>query len=110
MGLLAHLYVHLPRLIYVAFSLYGLGLVLFRWQVTRLLTMERRFLLLFFLLELGNTVASGLIKTIVDAPVDPTAWLTVLTQSFLAAYLHYSVPREYRSLRRRLDVRRRRRR
>lgn len=85
-----------PRLIYIGFSLYALAVLLTRWQVTRVMTQDRRFLLLFFTLEIVTSIISGTVKTLHDAPVDVSSWITVLTQSFLAAYLYYSVPASYR--------------
>lgn len=86
----------LPRLIYVAFSLYALVLLVTRWQASRVMTQDRRFLLLFFLMELANTVLSGVLKLTHEAHVDIATWFTALTQSFLAAYLYYSIPASFR--------------
>lgn len=82
----------LPRLVYVVFSLYALALLLFRWQITRVMTVERRFLFLFLILELVTTVLSGVLKVTAQTPVDPASWATVLTQAFLTAYLYYATP------------------
>lgn len=85
-----------PRFIFVAFSFYCLLVVVTRWQVTRVMTMDRRFLLLFFVLENLTVIVSGCLKISADVRPDVGTWLSVLTQSFLAAYLYYSIPREYR--------------
>lgn len=85
------------RIGYVVFSLYSLLVLVSRWRVAKVLTQDRRFLFLFILLEVVSTTTSGLLKIAADAPSDVSVWLTLLTQSFLAAYLHHSVPRSQRS-------------
>jgi hypothetical protein len=102
--LLDPLVLQLPRGIAMAISIYALGLVLFRWTATRVLSQDRRFLLLFFVMELGTNVISGLIKARNGVAVDISTWLTVPMQMFLTAYLHYSIPSEYRTFGRRIDV------
>ncbi len=91
-----HLYWTLPRLVYIAISVYALILVAHRWRATRVMTQERRFLWLFFVLELVTVILSGTLKTLGDTPGDASIWLTVLTQGFLASYLHYAIPREHK--------------
>lgn len=86
----------IPRLAFITFSVYCLVVVVTRWQTTRVMTQDRRFLLLFFVLENITTITSGSLKIAANIAPDAGTWLTVLSQSFLAAYLHYSIPREYR--------------
>jgi hypothetical protein len=85
-----------PRLIYLAFSAYAAWVVCTRWQASRVMTQDKRFLMLFFLLEIATTMTSGVLKISAGVHLDVATWMTVLLQSFLAAYLHYAIPRSYR--------------
>lgn len=86
----------LPRFISLVFSVYCLGVVATRWRTTRILSQDKRFLLLFFILECGTVMTSSILKINMHVGVDVATWLTVQMQAFLAAYLHYSIPPEYR--------------
>lgn len=97
---------NLPRLAYMGFSLYALIVLFTRWHVSRVMTQDRRFLLLFFFMEASVTTLSGALKIHAGAAVDMSAYLTVLTQSFLAAYLHYSIPSSFKRAHYRLTRRR----
>lgn len=88
-----------PRLIYMFFSVYALAVVVTRWQASRVMTQDRRFLLLFFIMECVTTLVSGFLKIELGTPTDMSVMLTILTQSFLAAYLHHSIPAEFRRVR-----------
>lgn len=99
----------IPRLIFVAFSIYGMFVLITRWQVTRVMTVDRRFLFLFFILELSACITSGVLKIQAEVPVDVSSWMTVLSQSFLAAYLYYSVPSSFKRAHYRITRRRKRR-
>lgn len=87
---------NLPRLLYIGFSLYSLVVIATRWQASRVMTMDKRFLLLFFIFNIVSTVVTGVLKIYIGVPPDFTVWLTVLTQSFMTAYLHYSIPPSFR--------------
>lgn len=97
---------NLPRLLYMAFSLYALVVLITRWQVSRVMTQDRRFLFLFFLLEAAVTILSGVLKIQSGADIDVSAYMTVLTQGFLAAYLHYSIPAHFKRAHYRITRRR----
>ena len=86
----------LPRVVYLVFSVYALAVLVTRWPVTRVMTTDRRYLFLFFLLEIATTTLSGALKIAGGVPVDLGTYATVLTQVFLAAYLHHTVPGQYR--------------
>jgi hypothetical protein len=86
----------MPRLLFTLFSVYCLLVVVTRWQSTRVMTQDRRFLLLFFILENVTVIVSGVLKMQTGIPTDVGTWLSVLMQSFLAAYLHHSIPAEFR--------------
>lgn len=96
----------LPRLIFVGFTLYALVVLVTRWPATRVMTQDRRFLFLFFVLETVTVLVSGCLKISHETRIDIGTWLTVLTQSFLAAYLHYSIPPAYRRAHHRFTRRR----
>lgn len=97
----------LPRLIYVTFASYSLLLLLVRWRVTRVLTTDRRFLLAGLVLLFANSILSGVLKALAGYPTDVSSWGSVLSLSFLCAYLHYSLPAEYRRWHHRYSRRRR---
>jgi hypothetical protein len=94
MMVLAFVVEQLPRLAYLVFSGYALVLVVTAWPRTRVMTTDKRFLLLFFLLEIATTVTSAALRMWAGTPADPSTWLTVLCQSFLCAYLYYAIPRD----------------
>lgn len=85
-----------PRIIYVAFSVYALFVLIARWRVTRVMTQDRRFLFLFFVMELTASILSGVTKALHDAHLDVSSWVTVLAQGYLAAYLYHSIPASFR--------------
>lgn len=84
-----------PRIGYLLFSAWSLLLVCTRWHATRVMTTDKRFLMLFFLLEIATGATSGVLRMVADAPLDVTSWMLLLLQSFLAAYLYYSIPRAF---------------
>lgn len=96
----------LPRLLFAAFSVYCLVVLVTRWRFTRVLTRDRRFLFLFIAGHCLNVILSATLKITAGIPADYATWTTVLVQSFLAAYLHYSIPRDFRSRARRRRRRR----
>lgn len=85
-----------PRILVIPFAAYGLLVLVMRWRSTRVMTEDRRFLFLFFILQLATALMSACLKVIAGTPSDVSTWLALLTQSFLAAYLHYSIPRSFR--------------
>lgn len=96
----------LPRLIYVAQASWGLVLLLARWRVTRILTPERRFLLLALASLFANHVVSGVLKIVAGTPADTSTWISVWVMGLFLAYVHYSLPPEFRRLYHRLTRRR----
>lgn len=88
--------VQLPRFAALVFIAYAVFLVIARWPITRVLTVERRFLLLFFLLELFAAATNTATRLGERSAPTVGTWLAMLTQAFAAAYLHYSIPAEYR--------------
>lgn len=86
----------LPRLIAMFVSIYCALILLTRWRVTRLMTPDKRFLLLFLVTEVVVVCASVVLKVRAGAPVDPSSWLTVFLQLLLGGYLHHAIPAHVR--------------
>lgn len=86
----------LPRLVAAAFSVHSLLLLVTRWQVTRVMTQERRFLFAFFILQCSNSTMSAVTKAVHHVPLDVSSWGSALTQSLLCAYVYYAIPPEFR--------------
>lgn len=94
--MLIAVYEQLPRLGSLVFCGYALALIVTRWAGTRVMTTDKRFLLLFLVGEIATVALGAGVKIGHGVPTDISSWATVLLQSFLCAYLHYSIPAAYR--------------